>query len=403
MSPPREDSSQPLAYRDCRGVCTLYGKASPPCNARLTLLWTAVRPANGQWFTRFVLPSGLRPTASHLRHGRRTASELARAAGRCPPRWLVASISINGSCGRVFSPAAVRSLEQGMRRYRLFAVTLALIAGGLGCAASSPSAASSRLTTASQAQAPKPRKATAVLREERITSRPIESQDKRSSRPKPIPGDPPSEELQSVASLPSWCATPGDLCLPPPPFADELCRGKYPDVAVYMMQKSQPWTRGYVRVQDTDTINTLGGPTGEAKLVFGEEVLILRAQSKSREGIQISGMDGFIVLRWDGTCATLAQHELVTWVPGLPRHAPLVWKYLGDGVQNALLKTQRIKTARRVQRERCRGSRFNRSPACEKATSELNEAIVVAVRTGAQVPLPERIPDYEAPAEPTDS
>jgi hypothetical protein len=158
-----------------------------------------------------------------------------------------------------------------------------------------------------------------------------------------------------------------------------------------MMQKGQPWIRGYIRVEDADTLNTLGGPTGESKLVFGEEVVILRGKVESASHIQISGTGGFIVLRWDGTCATLAEHELVTWVPGLPRHAPLVWKYLGDGVQDALLLSQRVRLARKEHRAQCKGARFGRSAQCLRATEKLNQAIVVAVRTGTKVPFPERI------------
>jgi hypothetical protein len=200
-------------------------------------------------------------------------------------------------------------------------------------------------------------------------------------------------EADTAVSMPSECASSGELCLPPAEFTQRLCSGKNPDVAVYMMQKGQPWTRGYIRVENVDTVNTLGGPAGESKLVFGEEVVILRGKTEegSGAGMQVSGMGGFIVLRWDGTCATLAEHELVTWVPGLPRHAPLVWKYLGDGVQEALLLSQRVRLARKQHRAQCKGARFGRSTECLRATEKLNDAIVVAVRTGTKVPFPERV------------
>ncbi|MBN1612430.1 MAG: hypothetical protein JW940_37715 [Polyangiaceae bacterium] len=200
-----------------------------------------------------------------------------------------------------------------------------------------------------------------------------------------------NEPAQTADLIPSGCATPGAVCLPPAEFAARVCAGKNPDVAVYMMQKGQPWTHGYIRVENVDTVNTLGGPTGEAKLAFGEEVLVLRGRTEKTGGVQVSGTGGFIVLRWDGTCATLAEHELVTWVPGLPRHAPLTWKYLGAGVQQALLESRRVREARKQHRDQCQGATFGRSPECLKATERLNEAIVVAVRTGTKVPFPERV------------
>ncbi len=200
-----------------------------------------------------------------------------------------------------------------------------------------------------------------------------------------------AEPAPAADLLPTTCATMGDLCLPPAGFAPRVCSGKNPDLALYMMQKGQPWTHGYIRVENIDTINTLGGPTGDTQLVMGEEVIVLRGRTEKAGNVQVSGTGGYIVLRWDGTCATLAEHELVTWIPGLLHHATLVWKYLGDDVQAALLENGRVREARKKHREQCQGANLMKNPVCLKATERLNEAIVLAVRTGTKVPSPERL------------
>jgi hypothetical protein len=273
--------------------------------------------------------------------------------------------------------------------HRVVSVSSWLLVLGTGCAAAVPAESPARPTNTTVA---------------RTTPRAQPKPVPRETKPPEQAGSPQSDEedqgssevdengpAQAADLIPSGCETMGGLCLPPAPLAARLCSGKNPDVAVYMMQKGQPWTHGYIRVQNVDTINTLGGPTGEAKLAFGEEVVVLRGSTAKNDGVQVSGTGGYIVLRWDGTCATLAEHELVTWVPGLPRHAPLVWKYLGAGVQAALLESGRVREARKEHRRQCHGVTFGRSPECLKATERLNDAIVVAVRTGTKVPFPERV------------
>lgn len=187
------------------------------------------------------------------------------------------------------------------------------------------------------------------------------------------------------------CRPQGDSCFPPRAFTQRLCRASYPGVSIKMFEKDAGWARGYIRVEQVEPVNTFGGPASDTKLTFGEEVVILQKSGGAGE-VQVSG-GGFVVLRWDGTCATLADHELVTWVPGVPRHAPFVWNYIDDNIQQALLSNQRIERARRTQRKSCPGGRLSKkSPACEKATSHLNETVVLAVRTGIALPTPENLP-----------
>ncbi len=182
-------------------------------------------------------------------------------------------------------------------------------------------------------------------------------------------------------------------CYPPAEFTNRLCKGSYPGVSIAMFEKSAGWSRGYIRMEQVDSVNTLGGPASDAKLVFSEEVIVLRETGSGGGAMQVSNGKGFVVLRWDGTCATLDEHELVPWMPALPQHPPFVWGYIDTNIQKALLANQRIAKARGNQRKLCRGGRLNkRSDTCQKATGKLRESIVLAVRTGIQLPTPENLP-----------
>jgi hypothetical protein len=109
--------------------------------------------------------------------------------------------------------------------------------------------------------------------------------------------------------------------------------------------------------------------------------------------MEMSGMGGYDVLRWDGTCATLADGELALRAPITPRHASFAWQYIDTSIQEALLANQSIDLARKAQRKHCQGASFGRrSASCIEADAKLNERIVLAVRTGMHLPAPDRIP-----------
>lgn len=188
------------------------------------------------------------------------------------------------------------------------------------------------------------------------------------------------------------CDKQGELCLPPAHLVDRLCRAAHVGTAIRLFAKSSPLKRGYVRMREVRAANLRGGPVGDANLTFAEEVLILAQHGGSGE-IKVSGTGGFDVLRWDGTCATLSDDELVMQVPAPPRHAQFAWKYIDDSIQEALLQNETIRSAQANERKRCRGmSASQRSASCREAAERLNERIVVAIRTGMDLPLPEHAP-----------
>ena len=198
----------------------------------------------------------------------------------------------------------------------------------------------------------------------------------------------------NTSRLPTECVKQGEFCVPPRSFVRRLCRGKYPDLTIYLMRKDQPWTRRFVRVEAAHAVNAVTGRQGESKLLFGEEVLVLRYRTgMALGGMQVSGMEGYEVLRWDGTCATLAEGELIGWVPPKQiRHSVLSWRDLGNDYQRALLRDERIAAAERAHREECRGAKLGRSASCVKATESLNGAVEAAVHGGIDLPMPREIP-----------
>lgn len=212
--------------------------------------------------------------------------------------------------------------------------------------------------------------------------------------------DPASDDMTAEDSaeataqgLPGQCAETGERCVPPPDFVNRLCRDKFPGVAIAMFEKRTPWTRLYVRMVEIDSVNTTGGPAGDAKLVFGEELLLLREHGTDRGGMQVSGTGGFLVLRWDGTCATVASDEVVSHQPGFPKTAPIVWKYIDSELRTALLADKQVKTASRYYQDHCRGMRPGTEKGqCKHWNQILNDSIVLALRKGIDLPDPGRIP-----------
>jgi hypothetical protein len=180
-----------------------------------------------------------------------------------------------------------------------------------------------------------------------------------------------------------------------------LCEDKYPDVAQVMFRRRAPWRHAFVKVGDVVATNAYGGPTGSPRLVFSEEVVLLRRRPYvPRGGIQERGPDNYDVLRLDGTCATLADDEFRPRWAGPSTYAPITWNLLDAGMQRALSESDRVDRARRSQARRCRGSYLGGgSPDCQQATQKLASAIVTELDRGLGLPVPERIPDWSAARE----
>jgi hypothetical protein len=219
----------------------------------------------------------------------------------------------------------------------------------------------------------------------------------------PAPSEPGPEQDQAPTPQPAESPAPGlpkectlveDFCLPPRAFIKRLCQDAYPGAAIGLFEKSSPFSRGYVTRRNIKAVNTLGGPSSDVNLDAGEEVLILTRMAGPGAGeMQVSGMGGYEVLRWDGTCATLSDGELASRPPPSPRHGPLDWRFIDTNIQKALLVDPAIGEARREQRKHCHGVTVGRvSAACAKADARFYERVVATVRGGIELPEPERMP-----------
>jgi hypothetical protein len=196
-----------------------------------------------------------------------------------------------------------------------------------------------------------------------------------------------TEKAASTHGLPTECKEEGKYCFPPGDFVERVCMDKFPGLAIVWFAKGTPWTRRYVRLPEVEPRNTTGGATSDAKLVMGEEVLVLKRHGGGG-GVQVSGAVDYDVLRWDGTCASMSELEFAVKPPGTVKNAPIVWKYLDSPVQEALLKDAAIEKAQQAQRKACGGNAAGGGKACEQANRKLNSAIVSAVRGGLELPTP---------------
>jgi hypothetical protein len=176
-----------------------------------------------------------------------------------------------------------------------------------------------------------------------------------------------------------------------------VCHGRYPDLALYLFAKSTPWQRAYVKMQTLEPVNMYDGARSERWLEFGEEVLVLKRHGGAgKGGVQVSGPVDLDILRLDGTCATVRQEFVAPYMTGAVQVARVVWKYVDPGIQEALLSDKAVARASEKERPACKGSTM-KSPgaACDKAQKNLSDAIGIALRLGAAVPAPAKVPRWK--------
>ncbi|HMA95712.1 MAG TPA: hypothetical protein VKP30_23645 [Polyangiaceae bacterium] len=213
----------------------------------------------------------------------------------------------------------------------------------------------------------------------------------------PETSDAPHENQSLAAALPTACASAKE-CVPPAEFAKLACRGRYPSMAIAMFEKHTPWQRLYLRSETLEAVNAYGDRAVSSPLVFGEEVIVLRGVALPKTGkLQISSSD-IDVLRWDGTCATVAREYFSTTRMAEIAQAAIPWRYLEDDFQEALLRSKYVAMAHERHRSACKGTRSAAAePACQKAVDKLTEAIGVAVRGGMNLPTPVKLPAWATP------
>lgn len=198
-------------------------------------------------------------------------------------------------------------------------------------------------------------------------------------------------------ALPTACEAGVEPCSAPSRFVEQVCHGRYPDLALVMLSKGTPWRRGYVKVETLEPVNIYEGERSEQWLSFGEEVLVLRTRGPGGHGgVQVSGPTDVDILRWDGTCATIRQEMLAPYPTNTTIATPrIAWKYLSEPIQTALLTSQWVQAASDKERPACRGSTMKHpDAACDKANRKLTDTITVALRGGLALPVPEKLPAW---------
>jgi hypothetical protein len=206
------------------------------------------------------------------------------------------------------------------------------------------------------------------------------------------------EPPELVAMLPLECDGEAP-CEPPAEFTKAACKGKYPGMALKMFEKTSPWQRLYLKAERLEAVNAYGGRATSHPLEFGEEVLVLRGEARSDSSqVQVSGATDIDLLRWEGTCITARREMFVTYMMPETKNAKITWKYLDDNIKAALLERKYVKISYERKKTDCKGSRASsQTPACEKATQKLNDAITVAIRGGMSVPEPQKLPVWASP------
>jgi hypothetical protein len=193
-------------------------------------------------------------------------------------------------------------------------------------------------------------------------------------------------------TIPTTCHKDGDPCVPDPRWVKKLCADVYPGVALYLFQKTSPFTRGYISARKVKAVNASGGATsGEEFLVFDEQVVFLAHRAASSGGIQVSGAgDGYDAMRLDGSCVTLGSDEVRMNVPPQAKFTTVPWRYIGEDMENALREVPEIRDAYIERRKECKGAFSGEvSQKCITKDEALNRAIVKALESGdAKIPVP---------------
>ena len=255
------------------------------------------------------------------------------------------------------------------------------VAAVLSACASSPSRPAASAATATPDPAATP------------SAAPEESSASAASAPAPATAAAPP--ARGDPAIPAACAPGSDagVCTPDPAFVKRLCNAWYPDVALVLMGKDTPFTRMYLR-GDVDGWNADGGMSARARLLFDEEVLVLKRRVPQAGGIVVgNGGAQMLVLRWDGNCYTLEEGELSAKKPPSVKTGPIPWRRYLDPTRDALLARPRVLAAFQKRGKECKGAISGEvSRACEQADDALSAAVVAEIRAGTTIPTPTRLP-----------
>ena len=112
-------------------------------------------------------------------------------------------------------------------------------------------------------------------------------------------------------------------------------------------------------------------------------------RKRAASAMMVGQGGSFDVLRWDGSCVSLAEGEMTLKKPPKPRASPLSWKELTGPTRDALAADPRVGPAYEKRRKECKGiTSGDVTAACVKADGALSDAIIEHLRGGGQIPTP---------------
>ncbi len=206
---------------------------------------------------------------------------------------------------------------------------------------------------------------------------------------------PIAEPEPAPESLPKACAaSAGDAsaCPLPPDFAERLCNGSYPEVALHLFAPNTPWKRAYLR--RSFKAWHVGGRGELRELRANEEVLVLSTKAGAGASLGMGGQ-AFEVLRWDGTCVSLMEDEVSFHKPGAAVPANIQWKKLDPAFRTALGEDKQLEQLRAAWTRACDAPDADKEPGktkCELALRRFSLAVAQSVGKGKPLPPPNSMP-----------
>ena len=206
----------------------------------------------------------------------------------------------------------------------------------------------------------------------------------------PPPKPPPVVEVQEAPDVPTYCASKEKPCVPPQEFVDQLCQGHYPAVAAYLFQKHTPFQRHYIKSHNPESKGVSSTKGAQPPLVFAEELLLLRVTKTDAGKHKQPSAEERLLLRWDGTCVSLSNRDVVTYLTGAPKAAPLDYDALDTTMHAAVLRDKKLQGLHDAREAACKQDK--RARACDQASQALSEQLVTSIRQGLRLPMPRERP-----------
>ena len=184
-------------------------------------------------------------------------------------------------------------------------------------------------------------------------------------------------------------------CKPTRDFSARLCHSSYPGAALFLFQQKSPWQRRWVKAKGLEGKNGEGGPSG-GELAYAEEVLLMAYDEPAPDTDAAKGKSkhkkadaDIVVLRWDGTCASVKASDTATFQPGAQKHAIVDYTAIDSSVQRSLLRDTDIEGAVKQRQGACAAGA---SAECDKAHQDLSSLIVTKIRRGTKLSMPDNRP-----------